>query len=706
MTRTRPADSAQASAAPLWTAAALAAGLVALIVAGALSGLGTADQISDPGAVTRWGLPVARFTHHLAMAVAVSAALLAAVAVPHGRGDKRRRRRSRTHDADAAEAPDQHPLYLKALQIAGASAVVWTLAALAVLVLSYSALAGQPLSPDEGFTQGLVGFVASIPTGQAWAAMVVISAVFTTLIVAVRAPGGVFVLSLFGLTGIIPMALVGHSASGDDHTAAVNSLALHLLGMIVWVGGLIVLALLSPEIRRQAAAATTAAESRLVGMVLSRYSTIAGLAIAVVAGSGVVNAALRIEAWSQLVTTAYGTLILLKAFATLALGMIGWMHRSWIIPRLTADDPGPGYRRITGLLWQLVLVEAAVMSAVVALSAILGRTSPPVSEDLPPDATPARILTGYDLPPAPELSTYFTLWRPDWLWIALCVFLAAWYLYATVQVRRRGIRWPIMRAVSWLFGLLGLFWVTSGGPAVYGVVLFSGHMIQHMTLTMVIPIFLVMAAPVTLALRFLPVRADASRGAREWILWLVHSRWSKIVTHPLFAAANFAGSILLFYFTPIFGLALRYHIGHELMMVHFLLTGYIFALVLIGDDPLPKRPAYPIRLLMLLATMAFHAFTAIALTNMEVLIEASWFGNMGHDYGFSAVEDQRSGSEMMWGLGEIPAMLMAVIAAIQWSRDDTREMRRTDREAERTGDAELHEYNEMFAQMAERDSRR
>ncbi|MDO5492641.1 MAG: cytochrome c oxidase assembly protein [Nesterenkonia sp.] len=693
MTQTR-----RAPAPLLWTAAALAAGLVALVVAGLLSGLGSADQISDPGPATRWGLPVARFLHHLAMATAVSAALLAAVAMPHRRGPRRRVRR---RDAAEAAPEPEHPLYTQALRIAGAAAVVWTLAALAVLVLTYSAVAGQPITGDEGFTQGLISFIASIPTGQAWTAMVIISAVFATLIVAVRAPGGVFVLTLLGLTGIIPMALVGHSASGDDHTAAVNSLGLHLLGVIVWVGGLIVLALLFGEIRRR-----TPEEPHLVGTVLSRYSTLAGIAVVVVAGSGTVNAALRIEAWSQLVTTAYGTLILLKGFAIVALGLIGWMHRSLIIPQLTAEEPPPGRDRVTGLLRRLVLVEVAIMSAVVALSAILGRTSPPASEDLPPDATPARILTGYDLPPAPDLANYFVLWRPDWLWVTLCAFLAVWYVLAVVRVRRRGIRWPIMRAVSWLFGLAGLFWVTSGGPAIYGMVLFSGHMVQHMTLTMVVPIFLVMGSPVTLALRALPVRTDASRGPREWILWLVHSLWSKIVTHPLVAAANFAGSILLFYFTPIFGLALEFHIGHELMMVHFLLTGYIFALVLIGDDPLPQRPAYPIRLLMLLATMAFHAFIAIALTNMEILIEASWFGNMGHDYGFTALEDQRSGAEMMWGLGEIPAMLMAVIAAIQWSRDDTREMRRTDREADRTGDAELQDYNEMFAQMAERDSRR
>ncbi|GAB3186702.1 cytochrome c oxidase assembly protein [Nesterenkonia suensis] len=718
--------------------AALCLGLVAVVVAGLLTGIGRPTQIADPGAVTRWGLPVARFIHHLAMATAVSGAILAVVAVPSRVGPRSRQRRAERAEQERAEradrtqhqraataggsGPSEHPLYTRTLQIAGVAAVVWTVAAVAVLVLTYSALAGQPLSSDEAFSTGFLGYVQSIPTGQAWMVVVLIASVFATLIFAVRTPGGLFFVAALGLTGIIPMALVGHSASGDDHTAAVNSLALHLLGVVIWVGGLVVLALLSPEIRRQATALTAREQGgpEIVGTLLRRYSVLAGLAIATVAVSGAINADLRIATLEQLLTTPYGVMLALKIGATVGLGIIGWMHRSWIIPRLAGAHEGAGApsstapgsgdpvrgRAVTGLLWQLILVEVAVMSAVVGVSAVLGRTSPPVSEELPPDATPARILTGYDLPPEPTLGLWFTQWRFDWLWVAVVVFLAAWYLSSMVRLRRRGDGWPIMRGVSFLFGLTVLLWVTSGGPAIYGMVLFSGHMIQHMTLTMVAPMFLVLGSPVTLAMRSLSPRTDGTRGAREWILWLVHSPFSRVVTHPIVAAVNFAGSLVLFYYTPLFGLALEYHLGHELMNVHFLLTGYIFALVMVGHDPLPKRPPHAIRLVILLATMAFHAFIAVALSGAESLIQASWFGNMGHDWGFTALEDQQRGGELMWGLGEIPTMLLAVIAAVQWSWADRREMVREDREADRTGDAELHDYNEMFARMAERDTPR
>lgn len=708
------------------TAVALCVGLAAIAVTGAWTGLGQGAEIADPGAVTSWGLPVARFVHNMAMSAAVAAAILAATTVPPLQGRRRRSRKT-------AEEASEHPLFGRTLHIALLSSVVWTVSAVTVLVLTYSELAGQPLSSSDQFSTGFFGYVQSIPTGQAWMAVVLIAAIFATVVSAVRSTASLFFVSILGLAGIVPMALVGHSASGDDHTAAVNSLGLHLLGVVLWVGGLIVLLLLSPEIARQARLLRAGEQGgpEILGTLMRRYSVLAGLSLGTVAASGVVNASLRIQSWDQLLTTSYGVMISAKTISILALGAIGWMHREWVIPRLAGSLEGSGTRRsgdagsaapgagdkssdatspsgspgatMSRLLWQLVLVEVALMSAVVGISAILSRTSPPESEELPPDASPARLLTGYDLPPQPDVENWLTLMRPNWLWIAICVFLAIWYVRAMVRLIRRGDGWPIARTLSFLSGLVLLAWITSGGPAVYGMVLFSGHMVQHMVLTMVVPLFLVLGAPVTLALKSLPARTDGTRGAREWILWFVHSRFARVVAHPVVAAANFAGSIILFYYTPLFGLALEYHAGHELMNIHFILIGFIFAEVMIGKDPLPARPPHALRLVILLATMAFHAFVAVAMTSSAALIEASWFGNIGHDWGFSALEDQQRGGELMWGLGEIPTMVMAVFVAVQWSRDDRRETTRLDREADRTGDAELHEYNDMFERLATAD---
>ncbi len=58
----------------------------------------------------------------------------------------------------------------------------------------------------------------------------------------------------------------------------------------------------------------------------------------------------------------------------------------------------------------------------------------------------------------------------------------------------------------WLVGLALLFYVTNGGINVYEQYLFSAHMLAHMLLGMVIPLLLVPAAPITLALRAIQKR--------------------------------------------------------------------------------------------------------------------------------------------------------------------------------------------------------
>ncbi|MDD9206119.1 cytochrome c oxidase assembly protein, partial [Georgenia sp. 10Sc9-8] len=275
------------------------------------------------------------------------------------------------------------------------------------------------------------------------------------------------------------------------------------------------------------------------------------------------------------------------------------------------------------------------------------------------------------------------------------------YLTWAARLRRRGDSWPAARTVSWVVGMVLFAWVTSGGPAVYGSVLFSAHMLQHMTLVMLLPIFYVLGAPVTLALRAVPGRRDGSRGPREWLLALVHARPAQFFAHPLVAATNFAGSMVLFYYTPLFELALTTHVGHVLMVVHFSLAGYLFVNALIGVDPGPRRPTYPLRLLLLLATMAFHAFFGISLIANSSLLAADHFGWLGLPWGVDAMADQEMGGAITWGIGELPTLALAIAVAVRWVRDDERTARRTDRRAERDDDAELAAYNEMLTRLGQ-----
>jgi putative copper resistance protein D len=143
------------------------------------------------------------------------------------------------------------------------------------------------------------------------------------------------------------------------------------------------------------------------------------------------------------------------------------------------------------------------------------------------------------------------------------------------------------------------------------------------------------------------------------------------------------------------------HIGHEWMVVHFLITGYLFVQSLIGIDPVPYRLPYPFRLVLLLGTMAFHAFFGLAIMSGTGLLLADWYGAMG--WGTDALADQQVGGGIAWSIGEIPTVALAITVAVQWSRSDAKESKRRDRHADRTGDAELEEYNARLAALADHD---
>jgi len=689
---------------------AIPVALIVAIVALWLSGSAAASTLGDPGALTRWGLPIARMIHDGSMALTIGCLVFVVAVLP---------RTTRPHRAEpgstSTDSGSVQPAFNRVLSVAAGSAAVWTLAAAAVAVLSYSDASAIPISADPTFTQGLGEFLTTFDQGKAWAAVTVLAALVTTLAFALRSPAGLAWSAGLAIGGIVPLALIGHASGGDDHWGAVNSIGLHLLGVCIWTGGIGALAVTSgllgarmPSVTRSAgrkpgaktdskAGSKPVQDHAMAADVLARFSQLATASILLVIGSGIASAYIRVHTIAQL-ATAYGALLIAKFFLSLVLGLLGLLHRRWIIPRLRE-----GVLSVRRAAWSIVAVETVLMGAVLGLATTLARTAPPISTDPPTDMSPARRLTGYELPPALGQEQWFTVWRFDWLWLAVIIALGVLYVRWFVRLRRRGDKWNPLRLISFMVGLVVLFYITSGAPAVYAEVLFSVHMVDHMALTMIAPLFLVIGSPIALALRAMSSRTDGTRGPREWILTLVHSRFAAVVTHPIFAGVNFAGSIIIFYGTDVFALALRYHVGHELMIAHFLLTGYIFAVNMIGLDPLPHRATYPMRLVMLLATMVFHAFYSISLMSTEVLSQPDWFGNMGRTWGLAAIDDQHLGAGFMWGIGEVPTLLLAIGVAVGWSRSDERETRRKDREADRTGDAELHAYNEMLAQMAARD---
>ncbi|RZI79760.1 MAG: cytochrome c oxidase assembly protein, partial [Microbacterium sp.] len=349
--------------------------------------------------------------------------------------------------------------------------------------------------------------------------------------------------------------------------------------------------------------------------------------------------------------------------------------------------------------WTLIAVELAFMGIASGAAVALASSPPAVDTSLPTVPTPAEVLTGAPLPPELTPERWLTMWDIDPLWALAVGFGLFFYLAGVWRLHRRGDRWPIYRTVLWVAGLLLLLWVTCGPVNAYQDYLFSMHMVGHMLLSMAIPLCLVFGAPVSLAARAVRKRDDGTRGGREWILWAVHTPFSKVITHPLFAAAMFIGSLWAFYYSELFRWSLYDHLGHEWMIVHFLISGYLFVQSLVGIDPVPLRLPYPFRLVTLIGIMAMHAFFGIAIMMSSGLFVAEWFGSMGRTWGDPPLVDQYTGGGIAWSIGEIPTLILAIVVAIQWSRSDERAQRRADRHADRTGDQELEAYNASLAAL-------
>ncbi|MFJ6384153.1 cytochrome c oxidase assembly protein [Kitasatospora sp. NPDC092039] len=303
-----------------------------------------------------------------------------------------------------------------------------------------------------------------------------------------------------------------------------------------------------------------------------------------------------------------------------------------------------------------------------------------------------------------SLSNAWT-WSPDWVFLLGGLVVLGLYAAGVVRLYRRGDRWPVGRMVGWAAGVASMLLVTCTGLNDYGMVLFSAHMIQHMVLSMLTPILLLLGAPITLALRALrPTGKGRPRGPRELLVALLHSRYVRIISHPAFTIPMFIASLYGVYFTPLFDFLMQYRLGHIFMMVHFLFTGLAFFWPIMGVDPGPHRPGHVMRIIELFMGMPFHAFFGVAVM-MAGHPLVTTFTVEGAPPGTNLLEDQKLAGGITWAFGEIPTAIVLIALVYQWMGSEQRQARRRDRSEERTGDAELEAYNAYLASLHKRDRR-
>jgi len=177
---------------------------------------------------------------------------------------------------------------------------------------------------------------------------------------------------LLGLGFASGVSLSGHSAA-DAGSSWKSELAdwAHISAACLWIGGLVMLALvvwpLVPQARRSAFLA---------------FSRLATVCVGVLLLAGVYLSILRLPRLSDLWTTGYGQVLLVKiGLVGLALAW-GGIHKLVAVPAVARGD-GPGWR-----LQRSLLGESMVGMAVLLAAAVLVDASPPARPaPSPPAAT-------------------------------------------------------------------------------------------------------------------------------------------------------------------------------------------------------------------------------------------------------------------------------------------------------------------------------
>ncbi len=223
----------------------------------------------------------------------------------------------------------------------------------------------------------------------------------------------------------------------------------------------------------------------------------------------------------------------------------------------------------------------------------------------------------------------------SWL-IAMLVAAVAVYVFATTKLEARRIYWPMLRTTAWLFGVLSVALALIGPLTERAHHDFAAHMVAHLLLGMLGPLLLVLAAPVTLVLRVLPV-STARRLAR-----LLASSPAAVPTNPFVAGALNVGGLWVLYRSDLFGMMHTNSVVHVVVHVHVLAAGYLFTFaVLGGPDPAPHRVSAPWRVTALISIIAAHnvlAKTLYAHPPADVTAEQARVGSEIMYYGGAPVE--------------------------------------------------------------------
>ncbi|WP_078378715.1 cytochrome c oxidase assembly protein [Sutcliffiella halmapala] len=180
------------------------------------------------------------------------------------------------------------------------------------------------------------------------------------------------------------------------------------------------------------------------------------------------------------------------------------------------------------------------------------------------------------------------------------VIIRVLYVLAVINSNRRYKNWPYYRTVFWIMGVFAAIVAVAGPLAQRSHADFTMHMFSHLLLGMLAPLLMVLATPITLLLRTLPV-ALARRLTR-----MLKSTPFRIVTDPIVASVLNVGGLWILYATDLYAAMHENALLHILIHLHIFLAGYLFTFSMIYIDPVSHRTSFAYRSIVLTLALAGH----------------------------------------------------------------------------------------------------
>lgn len=259
--------------------------------------------------------------------------------------------------------------------------------------------------------------------------------------------------------------------------------------------------------------------------------------------------------------------------------------------------------------------------------------------------------------------------------LVLVLLLGGGYLAGVRRVRGRGQAWPAARLI-WFLGLgLGpLVLATMSWIGVYYRVLFYARAAQTVLLVLVVPLFLALGRPLSLAIAALPDRAGERMEAA------IRSRTAKVLLFPAITTFALVAVPFTMYFSPWYPAAFHSTVIRVLTSLALMIPGYAFFWTLLRVDPVPKQYPYVVSLWITGAEVIGDAILGVAVIASNGLIGATWYQQLARPWGPTLHTDQVLGGGVLWILGDLVGLPFLAVQLIAMMREDESEAVRIDAE--------------------------